>query len=159
MMIDIVNWTKSKPSRITAVMMLNKAITTFVYAFYPLLILYLVVQKDERLLPLLLIPAVSFILVTVLRKRLDAKRPYQIYNYEPILTKKKDGQSFPSRHVFSIFMIAMSVFVLNTMGGVLFLILGCLLALSRVLGGVHFPRDVIAGALMGIFPWIIYWAL
>ena|SRR5690554_928479 len=159
MMIDIVNWTKSKPSRIKIVMMLNKSITTFVYAFYPLLILYLVVQKDERLLPLLLIPAVSFILVTVLRKRLDAKRPYQIYNYEPILTKKKDGQSFPSRHVFSIFMIAMSVFVLNTMGGVLFLILGCLLALSRVLGGVHFPSDVIAGALMGIFPWIIYWAL
>jgi len=159
MMIDIVNWTKSKPSRIKIVMMLNKSITTFVYAFYPLLILYLVVQKDERLLPLLLIPAVSFILVTVLRKRLDAKRPYQIYNYEPILTKKKDGQSFPSRHVFSIFMIAMSVFVLNTMGGVLFLILGSLLALSRVLGGVHFPRDVIAGALMGIFPWIIYWAL
>lgn len=158
-MIDIVNWIKSKPLRIKIVMMLNKSITTFVYAFYPLLILYLVVQKDERLLPLLLIPAVSFILVTVLRKRLDAKRPYQIYNYEPILTKKKDGQSFPSRHVFSIFMIAMSVFVLNTMGGVLFLILGCLLALSRVLGGVHFPRDVIAGALMGIFPWIIYWAL
>ena len=156
-MIDIVNWIKSKPLRIKIVMMLNKSITTFVYAFYPLLILYLVVQEDERLLPLLLIPGVSFILVTVLRKRLD-KRPYH-YNYEPILTKKKDGQSFPSRHVFSIFMIAMSVFVLNTMGGVLFLILGCLLALSRVLGGVHFPRDVIAGALMGIFPWIIYWAL
>ena len=158
-MIDIVNWIKSKPLRIKIVMMLNKSITTFVYAFYPLLILYLVVQEDERLLPLLLIPGVSFILVTVLRKRLDAKRPYQIYNYESILTKKKDGQSFPSRHVFSIFMIAMSVFVLNTMGGVLFLILGCLLALSRVLGGVHFPHDVIAGALMGIFPWIIYWAL
>lgn len=158
-MIDIVNWTKSKPSRIKMVMVLNKSITTFVYAFYPLLILYLVVQKDERLVPLLLIPAVSFLLVTVLRKRLDAKRPYQIYNYEPILIKKKDGQSFPSRHVFSIFMIAMSVFVLNTMAGILFLILGSLLALSRVLGGVHFPRDVIAGALMGIIPWIIYWAL
>lgn len=158
-MLDIVNWTKSKPSRIKMVMVLNKSITTFVYAFYPLLILYLMVQKDERLLPLLLIPAVSFVLVTVLRKRLDAKRPYQIYDYEPILIKKKDGQSFPSRHVFSIFMIAMSVFVLNTMGGILFLILGSVLALSRVLGGVHFPRDVIAGALMGIIPWIIYWAL
>lgn len=158
-MLEIVNWTKSKPSRIKMVMVLNKSITTFVYAFYPLLILYLVIQKDERLLPLLLIPAVSFVLVTVLRKRLDAKRPYQIYDYEPILIKKKDGQSFPSRHVFSIFMIAMSVFVLNTMGGIIFLVLGSVLALSRVLGGVHFPRDVIAGALMGIIPWIIYWAL
>ena len=158
-MLDIVNWTKSKPSRIKMVMVLNKSITTFVYAFYPLLILYLVVQKDERLLPLLLIPAVSFVLVTVLRKRLDAKRPYQIYDYEPILIKKKDGQSFPSRHVFSIFMIAMSVFVLNKIGGIIFLVLGSVLALSRVFGGVHFPRDVIAGALMGIIPWIIYWAL
>lgn len=158
-MLDIVNWTKSKPSRIKMVMVLNKSITTFVYAFYPLLILYLVVQKDERLLPLLLIPAVSFVLVTVLRKRLDAKRPYQIYDYEPILIKKKDGQSFPSRHVFSIFMIAMSVFVLNKIWGIIFLVLGSVLALSRVFGGVHFPRDVIAGALMGIIPWIIYWAL
>lgn len=158
-MLEIVKWTQAKPARIKMVLILNKSITTFVYAFYPLMLLYLVINKDERLLPLLLIPAFSFVLVSILRKRLNAKRPYQIYDYEPILTKKKDGESFPSRHVFSIFMIAMSVFVLNVIGGMIFLILGTILAISRVLGGVHFPRDVIAGAVMGILPWIIYWAL
>ena len=34
-------------------------------------------------------------------------------------------------------------------------IAGILLAWSRVAGGVHFPRDVIAGALIGVFSGVI----
>ena len=37
--------------------------------------------------------------------------------------------------------------------------LGSAIALIRVIGGVHFPRDVIAGALIGIIFGIIGWNL
>ena len=65
---------------------------------------------------------------------------------------KKDtrGKSFPSRHVFSAFIIAMTVFYFMPACGVILLALGIVMALARVAGGVHFVKDVAAGALMGI---------
>ena len=34
--------------------------------------------------------------------------------------------------------------------GLLFLVMGLFLAVLRVIAGLHYPRDVIAGALIGI---------
>ena len=46
--------------------------------------------------------------------------------------------------------IAVTFFWVWPAAGVLIGIAGALLAWVRVKGGVHFPRDVIAGALIGI---------
>lgn len=51
------------------------------------------------------VPAVSFILVSVFRAKLNARRPYEVYQFQPLIPKDKCGNSFPSRHVFSIFVI------------------------------------------------------
>ena len=64
--------------------------------------------------------------------------------------KDAPGKSFPSRHVFSIFVIAVTVFWVWPLPGILVGIAGAILSWCRVAGGVHFPRDVIAGALIGI---------
>ncbi len=37
------------------------------------------------------------------------------------------------------------------------MVLGLILAIVRVLGGVHFPRDVVFGALLGILASFIGW--
>ena len=52
-------------------------------------------------------------------------------------------------------MIAMAIGYVWMPGGILFLILGVLLAVIRVIGGVHFPRDVAAGASIGILVGIL----
>lgn len=59
------------------------------------------------------------------------------------------GKSFPSRHTFSAFAIAASWFVASVPVAVVLLVAAGVLAVCRVLGGVHFPRDVVAGALIG----------
>lgn len=155
-MIEIVNWTRAKDYRIKMVMILNKTITNGVYLLYPLFILYLVINKNKDVYPILLVTAISFGLVSIFRSLYNAKRPYEIYDYEPLIKKKKLGQSFPSRHVFSIFAITMNVLYFNTLGGVVLLFFGIVLAVCRVLGGVHFPKDVIAGAIFGIVPFIYF---
>ena len=47
--------------------------------------------------------------------------------------------------------------------GVLILYMGCLLAAIRVITGVHFPKDVIVGGLIGILCGavanILFWLL
>lgn len=56
----------------------------------------------------------------------------------------------PSRHVFSATIISMAILRLNLILGIFFLILSLVIALCRVLGGVHYPRDVMVGFLVGI---------
>ena len=68
----------------------------------------------------------------------------------PLIAKDKQGQSFPSRHVFSAFMIGMCFLqVSGILAGIIFAV-GVFLSVVRVLGGVHFLQDVIAGAVLGI---------
>lgn len=56
----------------------------------------------------------------------------------------------PSRHVFSAVMIALCVWLIQWWLGLILLGLALTLAFIRVIGGVHYPRDVIVGALCGL---------
>ena len=44
---------------------------------------------------------------------------------------------------------------MNTCLGVFFLIIALLMAIERVIVGVHFPKDVIVGAIIGIVSGVI----
>jgi membrane-associated phospholipid phosphatase len=142
------------------ILILNSVLTKAVYALYPLLLIYLAVyhltDKEPGFVPALLVPGISFVLVSIFRNWYDAPRPYEIPGAKPPLIKKDaPGKSFPSRHIFSIFVIAVTFFWVWPVPGILIGIAGILLAWSRVAGGVHFPRDVIAGALIGVFSGVI----
>ena len=142
------------------ILILNSVLTKAVYALYPLLLIYLAVyhltDKEPGFVPALLVPGISFVLVSIFRSWYDAPRPYEIPGAEPPLIKKDaPGKSFPSRHIFSIFVIAVTFFWVWPVPGILIGIAGVLLAWSRVAGGVHFPRDVVAGALIGVFSGVI----
>lgn len=93
----------------------------------------------------------AFIIVTIVRRLINRKRPYEVYDFYKAVPKEKFGRSFPSRHVFSIFLIAaLSLSVHPLFCAVLFF-LGLCLAAFRVLLGIHFVSDVIVGALLGFF--------
>ena len=96
------------------------------------------------------VPAVSFILVSVFRAKLNARRPYEVYQFQPLIPKDKCGNSFPSRHVFSMFVIGTTIAWQCMWAAVIVWALGIVLAVTRVAGGVHFPKDVIAGMCIGI---------
>lgn len=132
-----------------AVRAVNKLLTLSVYIAYPALLLFLLLTRDHRLLRAVITPAVSFVALTFFRKRCNAPRPYEVLDITPLILKDTRGNSFPSRHVFSVFVIDMAFWwIFPPLGGVL-LAVGVLIALIRVIGGVHFPRDVLAGAIMG----------
>lgn len=125
-------------------------LTRTVYLIYPVLLVYLAIKREPAILQALLVPGISFILVSVFRYYLNAPRPYEVLGKDPIIPRKGKGKSFPSRHTFSTFVIAVTVFYFWPVAGILTGIAGALLASVRVLGGVHYVRDVIAGALIGI---------
>src|SRR5699024_10671091 len=98
----------------------------------------------------LLAPAISFVFVSMIRHYIDAPRPYEVKEIDPIIKKETKGNSFPSRHVFAAFVIATTLYFISKHLAILLMIAVFLLAVLRVLGGVHFPRDVIVGAIIGI---------
>ena len=130
---------------------LNKVTTTIVYLTYPVFLLILLINRDPRFWKVLLVPAISFVLVSAFRSHINFPRPYEVLDIVPIIEKDTKGKSFPSRHVFSVFIIAMTLYYISVPTGILLMVLGSLIAVIRVLGGVHFPRDVIFGALIGVF--------
>lgn len=100
---------------------------------------------------LILVPALSFVAVSIFRRVCNAKRPYEMYGFEPLIDKKTLGKSFPSRHVFSIFVIAVTVGHYYPEACIGLGFAGVCLGVLRVVAGVHFPRDVVAGGAVGIF--------
>jgi len=67
-----------------------------------------------------------------------------------------DDISFPSSHTYIAFAVATSVFLYGhrRLGIVLF-ILAIFVAISRVGTGLHYPSDVIGGAILGIVSGVI----
>ena len=106
-------------------------------------------------LAILVSAGVPFLLVSILRRLIDAPRPYELYDFYEEKPKEKKGQSFPSRHVFSAFVIATLSFTVSPILGGALLAVGVLLAVSRVLLGIHFIRDVVCGALVGIISGVL----
>ena len=93
---------------------------------------------------------VPFLAVDLLRKKINAPRPYELYDFYTVPPKAKKGCSFPSRHAFSAFAIATALCFYSPLFGGILLALSALMCGTRVLLGIHFIRDVLAGALVGM---------
>ena len=103
------------------------------------------------LIPLLSAPALCLVIVSVLRLAIPRPRPYDQYAITP-LSKKKDGKhnSFPSRHVACAFVIATVCLSLVPWMGIYLYVLATLLAYIRFSLGLHYPTDLLVGAIIGI---------
>jgi undecaprenyl-diphosphatase len=58
-------------------------------------------------------------------------------------------KSFPSAHATAAFAMAFAIYIQDRRWGAALLLLAALVALSRVAAGVHYPTDIMAGAVVG----------
>lgn len=139
---------------------LNQVVTGLVYIVYPTLLIWLAAARDGKIVRVFFVPAASFVLVTIFRKIFNAKRPYEIWDALPLIPKDTRGNSFPSRHVFSIYIIAMAAGYVNPPLGIALGIAGVFLGAARVIARVHFVKDVLAGAaIAAALGWIGFYCI
>jgi undecaprenyl-diphosphatase len=77
-------------------------------------------------------------------------------NYQPFaelanvnqLIEKTVGNSFPSDHTILVFSFCVTFWLFQKGWGFLWLLLAALVGISRIWVGVHYPADVLAGALI-----------
>lgn len=149
--IYITDFFRKSKIRTSLIKIFSKFLPLLIVIIYVLSIFYLAAKKDSRIVLFILVPALDFIFISVFRNYKNKPRPYDIYNFIPLVKfEPGKGKSFPSRHTASAFIIAMACFYLNTYLGLFTFTIAFLIGASRIISGVHFPKDVISGMLISI---------
>lgn len=82
-------------------------------------------------------------------------RPFVAENYTPLINVYAQTKSFPSDHAAIAFFLAFLLAAHKRSWAALAYVIAGLVALGRVLVGVHYPIDIFAGALVGLaFGWL-----
>ncbi|GBF35448.1 phosphoesterase [Desulfocucumis palustris] len=93
----------------------------------------------------------SFILADELLKHYFARtRPFQVMAGVNLLIQAPTDYSFPSGHAATAFAAATAIAMQAGRTAPAVLLLAALISFSRVYVGVHYPFDVLAGAVIGI---------
>ncbi len=143
-------WLKSHEEFTKTLISVEKLFEIIIYAVYPAFLLHLVFADKERFLTSVLTCFIPFVLVSIFREKYNAKRPYEVYETAAAIPKDKKGRSMPSRHVFSATIISVSIFFSLPVLGVSCFLIALAIAFLRVFLGVHFIKDVVVGALVGL---------
>lgn len=143
---------ENKPIFLRLLRAFNRFMTVVMPMIYLTLlaITYLQQGLGKQVLIYVFVPASGFVILSFLRKKINAPRPYEVWEIVPLLDRDSPGQSMPSRHVFSATIISMACLHASLSVGVILLVLSALLGLVRVLGGVHYPKDVVFGYICGL---------
>jgi len=135
------------------------------FEYFLLFFLFLFLLKDYKKYLKMLISAFvaavfsRFFIVEIIRYFFPKPRPF-VENHINLLLDKINQSAFPSGHAAFYFAISMVVYSYNKRVGILFFIASFLICLARVFSGLHWPSDILAGALVGIFSgWLINKAL
>lgn len=144
-----------------------KKITYFitVYSVYVCLCLYVITYvyicihiykyRFIDIIKYAFVPFIAIIISKIIKKKIKAKRPFEKLDIKSIVYHKK-GSSFPSNHSASVSAVAVSIFYMlgEKYAGYL-IVLAIVVGLSRIMAGIHYPKDVAGGFFIGTFVSIV----
>ncbi len=93
--------------------------------------------------------AIGLVLQSTLKRAARRVRPCRIVGGPPQRTSVPDEGSFPSGHTLHAVLAALAITAHLHLLAPLWLVVALLVAVSRVVLGVHYPSDVLAGAFLG----------
>ena len=143
---------KNKPFLLSLLRTFNRFMTVVMPIVYLTLLTTIYFREGfgKQVLMYVFIPASGFVILSFLRKKINAPRPYEVWEIVPLLDRDSPGQSMPSRHVFSATIISTACLHASLTMGMICLTLSAFLGLVRVLGGVHYPKDVVVGYMYAL---------
>ena len=138
-----------------ALILTNYILTWLFIGIYPVFIAYGICQKFSgfQLGGIIGLPLLCLIVVSILRFFIRRPRPFSANGAQitPFIQKDcDDNKSFPSRHLASTFVIASMFLPLLPCLSALLYALGGLMIYTRFALGLHYPSDLICGALLGL---------
>ena len=90
------------------------------------------------------------VITETIRYFYHVSRPFVDNNVNQLIFHETSG-SFPSGHAAFFFALAMAIFLFNRrLASVVFFVGAILIGLARVIAGVHWPLDILEGAIVGV---------
>jgi len=77
-------------------------------------------------------------------------RPFLALQFQSLLGNSDINGSFPSGHAAAYFALALAIFYFDKKWGWRFLIAAAIMGIARIFVGVHWPSDILAGAIIGL---------
>lgn len=93
--------------------------------------------------------AARFVIVEAIRYFIYSPRPFAALENVNQLIAHDPTSSLPSGHATFFFALAFGAYSLNKKTGAWLLVLASLTGFARIYVGIHWPLDIIAGALVG----------
>jgi len=122
-----------------------------------LLLFLLKLKKYWKMVFQAIISAVlaRFVIVELIRWLWPRPRPFVENNVNSLLIH--NTAAFPSGHAAFFFALSTIVYFYNKKIGILFFLASFLICLARVFTGIHWPLDILAGAVIGVLSgWLIH---
>jgi len=76
-------------------------------------------------------------------------RPFEVFDNIKLLFTHGGGDSFPSGHATFFMALAIALSAYHKRLGIVYIFGALAIGLARVIAGVHFPIDIIAGYILG----------
>ncbi|SDZ29826.1 undecaprenyl-diphosphatase [Evansella caseinilytica] len=92
---------------------------------------------------------VSHVIVALLKRKVWRKRPYLIVDQAFVIHNPLEDSSFPSGHTTAIFSLLTPYMLYSPIFLPVLLPVAILVGISRISIGLHYPSDVLIGALIG----------
>jgi undecaprenyl-diphosphatase len=107
------------------------------------------VKKREAAIHALGASLVSWLFALMIKTVFPEPRPFVIDGQKALTFFTPRDGSFPSEHATIAFALAFTIFLHNRKIGFIFLVLAVLVGVGRVLANVHYPIDILGGAILG----------
>lgn len=119
--------------------------------FFGLIVLWVIDGKIKKEVVVHAIFAclIAYAISELIKTFFPSLRPFQTNGLSPLTLTVPSDSAFPSSHSAVAFALAVTIIKHDKKVGILYIIMAGLVGVARIMAHVHYPLDVMAGAVLG----------
>lgn len=106
------------------------------------------VKKWKEILTIFFISGAAWVVAKILKTLIQTERPFLALGDVQALFSET-GYAFPSGHATFFMALAVGLFFYHKKIGYVFMLFAIVIGITRIMGGVHFPVDILGGFALG----------